>query len=85
MTVKLRGVKNVYITGDYIRLDALLKFASIASTGGEAKHIIKNDMVFVCGELCNQRGKKIKIGEIVRYENSTLLVKSYRTSKAGNI
>ena len=67
MRVKLRGVTRIKITGDYIRLDALLKYASIASTGGEAKIMIQNGEVFVGGVLCIQRGRKIRPGDIVRH------------------
>jgi len=75
MTVKVPGVKKIYITGGYIRLDALLKFASMAATGGEAKYLIQNGDVFVGGEPCKMRGKKIRQGDIVRYGENTLLVK----------
>jgi len=75
MIVKLRGVKNIYIKGEYIRLDSLLKFACIASTGGEAKCLILNGEVFVGGEPCMIRGKKIKPGDLVRQQGITLLVK----------
>jgi len=75
MRIKLPNVKQVQITGEYIRLDALMKLTAVASTGGEAKILIKNGEVFVGGEVCTLRGKKIKPGEIVRYGNLTLLVK----------
>jgi len=75
MTVKLRGVRAVRITGDYIKLDALLKYASIASTGGEAKILIVSGDVYLDGDSCTQRGKKIRPGNIVRYENNVILVK----------
>jgi len=75
MKVRLRDVKSIAITGEYIRLDALLKFSSIASTGGEAKMLIQNGEVFVGGMPCFMRGKKIKHGEIVRYGNKVLAVK----------
>jgi len=78
MKVKLRGVKQIPISGEYIKLDALLKFASIASTGGEAKMLIQEGMVFVGGEPCIHRGKKIKPGDAVRYGDNTLLVKQAR-------
>jgi len=75
MTVKVRGVKIVKIIGPYIKLDALLKFAAIASSGGEAKMIIKNGDVFVDGNRCMERGKKITCGCVVRYGNEALLVR----------
>jgi len=74
MRVKLAGVKQIPITGEYIRLDALLKFASVVSTGGEAKIMIQNGEVFVGGEPCTLRGKKIRPGGAVRYGGITLLV-----------
>ena len=75
MKVKLRGVQQVEITGEFIKLDALLKYASIASTGGEAKILIQNGEVFVGGKPCTLRGKKIRPGEVVRCGGGTLLVK----------
>jgi len=82
MTVKITGVKNIYISGEYIRLDALLKFAALAATGGEAKYLIQNGDIFVGGEPCIMRGKKIRHGDIVRYGENTLLVKEKRLQKA---
>ena len=76
MKVKLEGVKRISIKGEFIRLDALLKYASIASTGGEAKILILSGDVFVGGEKCTMRGKKIRSGEIVRYGDNTMIVKS---------
>jgi len=73
--IRLSGIRRIRISGEYIRLDALLKYASIASTGGEAKILIQSGDVFVGGESCTQRGKKIRQGDIVKYGNETLLVK----------
>jgi len=75
MKVKLNGVKIIKVKGDYIKLDSLLKFASIASTGGEAKYRIQNDEVLVGKEVCRARGKKIRPGDIVRCGEHVLLVK----------
>ena len=55
MKIKLQGVRNINIKGEYIRLDTLLKYASLTSTGGEAKMAIQNGGVFVCGERCDLR------------------------------
>jgi len=75
MKVNVKGVSRVYISGEYIKLDALLKFASLVSTGGEAKHRIKNGEVYVNKEVCTSRGKKIKPGTVVRAGNDVILVK----------
>jgi len=76
MKVKIHGVRSVFITGEYIKLDSLLKFASIAATGGEAKLRIQNGEVYVDKEVCTSRGKKIRPGNVVRSGNSVLLVKA---------
>ena len=76
MRVKVNGARSVHITGDYIKLDSLLKFASIASTGGEAKLRIQNGEVFVGKEVCLLRGKKIMPGTVVRCGNDVILVKA---------
>ena len=70
MKVKLKNVRCVYIKGEFIKLDALLKYVSVASTGGEAKMFIKGHDVFVNGRVCLERGKKIRPGDIVRYVNN---------------
>jgi len=75
MKVKVNGVRSVQIKGDYIKLDSLLKFASIASTGGEAKYRIQSGEVFVGKEICLSRGKKIRPGDVVRCGESVILVK----------
>jgi len=76
MKLKLRDVRRISITGEFIRLDALIKYASIASTGGEAKFLIREGKIFVGGEPCTQRGKKIKNGDVVRYGREILIVYS---------
>ena len=73
--VKLGGVKVITIADEFIRLDALLKFASIASTGGEAKVLIQSGSVFVDGERCTERGRKIRPGVTVRFMRGIVLVK----------
>jgi len=75
MKVKVSGVRIINITGDFIRLDSLLKYAAIVSTGGEAKLLINGGEVFVCGAPCYERGRKIRAGDVVRCGGGTLLVK----------
>ncbi|MBQ7976737.1 MAG: RNA-binding S4 domain-containing protein, partial [Clostridia bacterium] len=56
------------ITGEFIKLDQLLKFANVAESGGMAKEMILDEIVSVNGEICTMRGKKIRSGDIVTVE-----------------
>ncbi len=56
---------EVKITTEFIKLDALLKFAGLADTGGEAKLLIQNGEVSFNGEVCTMRGKKVRPGDRV--------------------
>lgn len=60
-------METISITGDFIKLDALLKFAAAVGTGGEAKQVIADGMVTVNGETCTQRGKKLRKGDRVEF------------------
>jgi ribosome-associated protein len=57
--------EKIKITTEFIKLDALLKFASMVGSGGEAKALIQNGEVLVNGEVCTMRGKKIRPGDKV--------------------
>lgn len=57
--------EEIEIVGEFIKLDSLLKFAGVTDTGGIAKEIIQQGRVKVNGEVCTQRGKKIRPGDIV--------------------
>ncbi len=57
--------KDIFINTQYIKLDSLLKLADCASTGGQAKLLVSNELVFIEGEVCTQRGKKIFPGQCI--------------------
>ena len=44
-----------------------MKFCGAVGTGGEAKVQIAAGQVLVNGEVCTQRGKKLRPGDRVRY------------------
>ena len=71
-------MKNIteYIRGEYIRLCDLLKFTGMTGTGGEAKEMILEGEVKVDGEVCLQRTKKIRAGQVVEYNGISIEVKS---------
>ncbi|MEG2295304.1 MAG: RNA-binding S4 domain-containing protein [Oscillospiraceae bacterium] len=67
--------KIVCIATDYIKLDSLLKFSGTCVTGGDAKDMItQQKIVFVNGEVCTMRGKKIKEGDFNAVEVVTIEV-----------
>ena len=58
-------METIHITTEFIKLDAFLKYAGAAGTGGEAKLFIEDGQVSVNGEVCTQRGKKLHPGDEV--------------------
>ena len=77
--VKQTEVRNmpenrIKITTEFIKLDALLKFASLVGTGGEAKQLIQDGEVLVNGEVCTMRGKKIRPGDKVELDGQEVIV-----------
>lgn len=66
--------ETVKIETEYIKLQDLLKFSGIASTGGMAKIIIQNGEVSVNGEVCTMRGKKMRGGDFAEYDGTKVIV-----------
>ncbi|MDI6715473.1 MAG: RNA-binding S4 domain-containing protein [Actinomycetota bacterium] len=56
------------------RLDQLLKYINIVSTGGEAKSIIQSGEVSVNGKVETRRGYKLKEGDTVDVKGVSLKV-----------
>ena len=63
-------METIAITGEFIKLDALLKFANLVSSGGEAKLRIAGGEVKVNGEACTMRGKKLHPGDRVELDGN---------------
>ena len=57
-----------------IKLDSALKLVGLFSTGGQAKIAVQNGKVEVNGEVCTMRGKKLRRGDQVRFENTVFEV-----------
>ena len=66
--------QTVKIQTEFIKLDALLKFAGVTETGGEAKEAIQAGEVKGNGEVCTMRGKKLRPGDVVALEGVELTV-----------
>ena len=71
-------MEKIKIKEDFIKLDSLLKFACFVGSGGEAKTVISEGFVKVNNDICTQRGKKIREGDIVEFaENKIEIVHEY--------
>lgn len=72
--IKVKAIKKeervIKIDPPFIKLDSLLKLCDIAQTGGHAKILIQDGLVEVNGEICDQRGRKIKAGDKIRFEDT---------------
>lgn len=68
---------DISVKGEFIKLDAFLKFANIVCSGGEAKILIAEGQVFVNGEPCTMRGKKLHDGDqVVTAGGETFVVRT---------
>lgn len=65
-------MEKIIIETEYIKLQDLLKFASLVSTGGEAKIAVAGGEVTVNGEVCTQRGRKLRPGDRVVFRGREL-------------
>ena len=58
-------MQKILIHTEFIKLDALLKFAGLCETGGEAKELVN-------GEVCTMRGKKCRAGDIIELDGQSV-------------
>ena len=65
---------EIKIETEFIKLDALLKFANLVSSG-EAKIRIAEGEVLVNGEICTMRGKKLRSGDTVELDGAKVCIK----------
>lgn len=68
-------MEMIDITTEYIKLESLMKLGNMVGSGGEAKLLIQDGAVRVNGEVCRQRGKKLRTGDVVEYAERTYQVR----------
>ena len=66
--------ETIILRGEYIKLDQALKHV-LGISGGEAKDMILEGLVFVNGEEAFQRGKKLRSGDVVETEDTKIFIK----------
>ena len=65
---------EIPVRSEFIRLDAFLKLANAVESGGQAKLAIQEGRVRVNGDVCVQRGKKIRPGDVVRFAGESYVM-----------
>lgn len=68
--------QTVKIATEFIKLDSLLKFAGAAGTGGDAKLMVSEGQVSVNGQVCLQRGKKLRPGDTAELDGLLIRVEN---------
>ena len=74
LKIKEKEVIEKHITTEFIRLDAFLKLCDAVQSGGHAKIVIQDGEVRVNGEVCTQRGKKLRKGDSAEFERTVYTV-----------
>ena len=59
---------------EYIRLDSTLKLTGLTATGGQAKIAVQSGKVSLNGEICTMRGKKLRRGDTVKFQDTVIEV-----------
>ncbi len=76
--IKVRVVPRqeipISITTDFIRLDAFLKLCNAVESGGHAKEVIQAGEVLVNGEVCLQRGRKLRGNDRAQFGRDIFVV-----------
>ena len=67
-------MERVIIHTPFIKLDALLKYAGLCETGGEAKERVQAGEVKVNGAVCTMRGKKCVPGDTVEVDGRAVQI-----------
>ena len=61
-------MQKILIHTEFIKLDALLKFAGLCET----KELVQGGAVKVNGEVCTMRGKKCRAGDVIELDGQSV-------------
>lgn len=62
------------IEGEYIELIQLLKAIGMAETGGHAKHIVEEELVYRNGSLETRKRAKLVVGDLIEIEDNKIIL-----------
>ena len=66
----------IQIRDESIRLGQLLKLASLAEDGVQAKEFIENGLVKVNGEIETRRGRQVRPGDTVEVNGESVVIEA---------
>lgn len=69
-------MKEIKIDSEYITLGKFLKYVSAVDSGAVAKMVILDGQVLVNGEVDVRRGKKLRDGDVILFDNVQYIVKN---------
>jgi ribosome-associated protein len=67
-------MEKVKINTEFIKLEQLMKLAGLVGSGSDAKMLIGEGTVRVNGTVELQRGKKIRPGDVIEFEDAKIEV-----------
>ena len=67
-------MEEIKLRDEFIKLGQAIKAANLVESGAEAKEVIQDGLVFVNGEVCTQRRKKLVAGDIVSFEGNEIKI-----------
>lgn len=67
-------MREIEINAEPVELYKILKFENLASSGGEAKHVISEGHVIVNGEIETRKRKKIFAGDVIEFGNEKIRI-----------
>ncbi len=62
-------MEEIKFNTEFIKLQQFIKLARVVGQGSDAKMLILDGIVKVNGDICLERGKKIRNGDIIEIEN----------------
>ena len=71
---------QVGISEEFITLGQLLKSENLIGTGGEARHFLSENPVWINGEQDDRRGRKLRPGDSVRVSGVGLYIIREKTA-----
>ncbi|WP_317855068.1 RNA-binding S4 domain-containing protein [Chakrabartyella piscis] len=61
-------METVAIHTEFIKLQQILKLGGLVGQGSDVKILLAEGVIYVNGVVATERGKKIRVGDVVEYK-----------------